>query len=118
MRTKEQVQQDINPLRAELDAIETAERKIAHLALVGKCFRYRNSYGGGYPSWWLYAKVTDTGDWRPQCFTFELTSRNKVEIDLKSDHNVHPGNGWQEITAKQFNAEWRKVQKRLCKLKP
>jgi hypothetical protein len=27
------------------------------LAYVGRCFRYRNSFGGDRPDWWLYIEV-------------------------------------------------------------
>lgn len=118
MRTKEEVQKDMEPLRAELEAIDAAERKTAHKALLGRCYRYRNSYGGGHPSWWLYAKVIGADGYRPQCFTFELTILNKVEVNFKNGHHVHPGNGWQEIPARVFAAEWRKVQSRISKQKP
>ena len=46
-------------IRDEIWKRENAELKVQNAKLVGKCFKYRNTYGGSHERWWwLYAKVT------------------------------------------------------------
>lgn len=46
-------------IRDEIWKRENAERRAQNAKLIGKCFKYRNSYGGSHERWWwLYVKIT------------------------------------------------------------
>lgn len=62
MSEKEELRKQINKLRERLWAIEVAERQHENDKLVGKFFRYHDSYGGGKKQWWIYYKVVKSSD--------------------------------------------------------
>lgn len=90
--------------------------------LIGKCFKYRNSYGQG-EDWWMYIKVVD---YKPisQCVivcTYQKTTSQEHQIqmkkeqwgvDLLDDHLLQ-----MPITKKQFNSHINKAIKDLEKMK-
>jgi hypothetical protein len=46
-------------IRDEIWKRDGEESRRQNAKLVGRCFKYRNTYGGGdEKSWWLYAKIT------------------------------------------------------------
>ena len=111
MRTKEQIKAELEPLQAELSAIEERERKAEHKALIGKCFKYHNSYGGDRPRWWMYARVTTVGGYWPKSFTFQVTCDDEIIVKNKESRTY--SNDWLPITRKEFDREWRKVQAKV-----
>ena len=62
MSEKEELRKQINRLHNRLWVLESAERRKENDKLVGKIFRYRNSYSGGKPQWWVYYKVVKGSD--------------------------------------------------------
>lgn len=58
--TADTLDKEIRRLRQQKDRLEDAERIADADALIGRCFKYRNSYScPSKPSdyWWLYAKI-------------------------------------------------------------
>ncbi|KKN75921.1 hypothetical protein LCGC14_0376290 [marine sediment metagenome] len=54
-------------------------------AMIGKCFKCRNSYGANQKDWWLYSKVID---YEPQnkllvVCTYQRTSMDNINIWIK-----------------------------------
>jgi hypothetical protein len=95
-------------LRKELQSIEAAEQLAKDQKLVGKCFKYSNSYGSG-ERWWLYAKVLriepdelghDVIVWK-----FEKTSDGKHQVDLNERYGLF-GGSWLPITEDEFGIAW------------
>lgn len=88
---------------------------------LGRCFKYRNSYGGGESNWWLYAKITKiegvnfmcSNGVEPNfyCFTFQKTSMNIIEIQPKQFK--YRLNDWVEISKREFNTAYKKLLKEL-----
>lgn len=129
--TLEQAQAVVNAHReAEFAAKIKATRK-----LVGRFFKYRNSYGTG-DKWWLYAHATEVDSLgRILGLSFQHTSQDIIEIELKTSAIGIGGvitAGWEEIEPSEFweaaaqirtevrhrLSKKRRTKKRLRPLKP
>jgi hypothetical protein len=97
----------MNAARSKLDRLDSAKRKADHAKLLGRCFKYSNSYGGD-SRWWLYIKVTgDDGYW-PRTFNFQTTDRD--EVLFRRNHQSHiSGGGYIPIAAAEFRTELKKA---------
>lgn len=118
-KTKEQIEAEIAPLKAQLDELRDAEVLKESLTMVGKCFKYRNCYSMPQTEayyWWYYAKVIGIGEYWPKAFTFQIDKDGKIEIEYKT--TFHRMQGYTQIPAREFDAAWRKVQKRIAGMKP
>lgn len=86
-------------IRDEIWKREGEEQRREHAKLVGRCFKYRNTYGGSHDKWWwLYAKVTgvtlrgelegiqfqDDGEGR---LTVETKHLSLVTLQVPIDHD-------------------------------
>lgn len=86
--------------------------------LIGKCFMYKNTYGGG-KTWPLYIKVMgiDEKNLNLQCVEFQKTSLEIVEIKLREaitcrgQNQFTRNDGYYPIS----NAEYNKAKKSLKK---
>ena len=114
-KTVEELEAAIAPLQEALGKLRDAEARKESEQLVGQFFKYRNSYGGGYPSWWLYAKVTHVKGVSPMSFRFQTDEHGKVEIEVARHFT---SSSWTPIKASEFAREWRRVQKRIAGMKP
>lgn len=116
---KQRLQEQLAPLQAELHRIEDAEKKAESVAFLGKCFKYRNNYScpkGPQDYWWLYAKVIGMGEYWPVAFEFQTDKDGQITIREKECFSRLKGHN--EITQKEFDAAWRKVQQAVAKRKP
>lgn len=109
--------------KAANSALYAAKEREAHkrnLALIGKSFRYRNSYScPEKPSdyFWLYLRVMSVEGLTINCLTFQTDNRGRVEIDTR--HQKYSGglsDGYRPITKGQFDRAWRALQKRITTL--
>lgn len=85
----------------QIRAFEDAERARASSELIGKCYKYSNSYGSG-DRWWLYMRITGVGDHWPMGVKFEHTSSDECRISRESFIVVN--DGYIEITTAEFIA--------------
>lgn len=92
--------------QAIVDAHREAERaakiKTAR-TLIGRCYKYRNSYGVGGPheKWWLYAIATNVDALGLLVgASFQHTSNDTIEIDPKA--RIYVEHGWTEIKPAEF----------------
>ncbi len=90
-------------------------------AMVGRCFKYRNSYGSHSEDWWLYARVIGYKNKTLTVCRFEITSINQIEINTSEEViNLDPlkHHLFQiPITKKQFNANLNRTIKKLESMK-
>lgn len=115
MKTKEEWATIYKEARAEWDKIENKEKREQALALVGKCFKYRNSYGAGEKrDWWLYAIITGVKYAWPEAFEFEMDCNGEIRITRKS--HIFLNNGWTEIHKSVFLREWRKLNQKITSM--
>ncbi len=82
---KEQLLEQRAVIDARLRAIEVQERLKNGKELIGKCLRYRNSYGSG-ESWWLYSQVlglADDGFFRVVQFEIDSNGWPSSRIEMR-----------------------------------
>ena len=98
----------------ELRRREYEKRDRENAALVGKTFRYRNSYGTPDEGWWLYGRVTGAEDGNVNMFRFQTDCHGRREREpAHTSLSERRLEGWKEIPADEFEAEWRKLLDRL-----
>ena len=113
MNRVEELKGQMVKLRDEIDEIEVAEKVKQNKKLVGKCFRYHNSYGSG-DKWWLYARVTKLTDYgEPIAWNFQIDCHGKIDIQPPGLSYVYPGNGYQPIGPAEFRRAWAVVLEKL-----
>lgn len=116
VRTKKQWERQRREAQEALWAIEEKERAKRSATLVGKCFRYLNSYGSG-DRWWLYARVISVGDGGYlTTFSFQTTCNDEIQIEpAKARLSI---DGWEAISIADFKTAWHAVQKRIVEFTP
>lgn len=90
-------------------------------ALIGKCFKYYNSYGGSLPRWYLYAKIISVDEKTCTLHTveFQKTSLDKVEVNLKQKSTYRgtnyflDNNGYIPISNTEYNRAKKFLKKFL-----
>jgi hypothetical protein len=95
----------------------------AFAALVGKCFKFRNSYGSG-EKWWLYVRILrlHKDSLTYDTVQFQNTSRSNIEIEYRQQWNFQQGNhfsvqnGWEEITFEEYDLERKQLLRRVKEL--
>lgn len=103
MNKLEELQDSIAKLAEERDTIIAASRKAENAKLIGKCFRFSNSYGHG-SRWWLYIKITgvDKNGW----ITVTKAQRcHHGRITIEQDSQFHMNDTYEAITPRA----WRKA---------
>lgn len=118
-RTESEIEAELAPLLAERNRLRDEKVEAESLAFVGKCFKYRNCYScPKEPSdyWWMYTKVVSVGEYWPVAFEFQTDRDGRITVEKKEC--FHRLDGYDEITAKEFNAAWRKVQQSIARMKP
>jgi hypothetical protein len=81
--------------------LETEKRISENRGLIGKCFKYRNTYGQGR-SWWLYLKVVAINEEGSlHADSFEDDGEGKVEI-VKDKYFCQIG-GYIEISSSEYS---------------
>jgi hypothetical protein len=104
---------DLDALRLKAGKLMNQIRDIEQSAeyerakhLLGKCYRYSNSYGSD-TRWWLYRRVTavDKRGWLT-LFDFQHCTDNRFEI--RPAHTcISPDGLGEPITLKQFQQAWK-----------
>lgn len=116
MSRKEELEGAIRVLRGELGAIEDAEHEAHKLALVGKCFKYRNCYScPEKPSdyWWVYRIVLAPNS----VLDFQIDKDGKLTVE-PNGYYYPTMTGWKEITRAELNTAWAGVVGRISTLTP
>ena len=106
--------------RAKLREIERAQERAENEKLIGKCFRYRNSYSCPETDadyWWIYARVTglDEGG-EPSALEFQTDKYGRTKIEVGAMFS--PKIGWQECTARHFHMEWVDAMNKVKSVSP
>lgn len=108
-----ELREQIRELQEELYPLEIKEKQTSNAALVGRCFKYNNSYGGG-DRWWKYARVIDAGDHWPVAIAFQHTTRDSIEIEVNKCFMRL--DGWQEIPEAEYRAAWQALMQGVAKM--
>lgn len=108
----------INTAQQELIAMHDEKKRVLGAALVGKCYRYRNSFScpeGDADYWWLYMKLTGLDDMGTLiAHTFQTDKTGKIEIRFDEPRYGFDPEGrfgtWEEISDIKFRSEWMVLQ--------
>lgn len=114
---------DYNELRRKRDALDDQIREIERAreekelsALVGRCYRYRNSYScpqSDDDCWWLYTRVIGVEDGALKAFRFQDDKRGKLETECVSAWGSTLG---EEISPAEFQDALRAHADTLAKM--
>lgn len=86
-------------------------------ALVGKYFKYSNSYGNG-TRWWLYIRIAGVRKIEVIVDSFQEDPYGKIEIVYdKPDYIGHYYNdpNWVNISENEYNKRYKKLVDKLAK---
>ena len=99
--------------RKELNEIEEKENTKKNLPLVGRCFKFKNSYGSG-DSWWLYSEVLGIEGNYFKYLTFQECSGGKITVELRE--YGYDSLQQTEITKQEFDKRFRLLLDKLEEL--
>ena len=102
--TEQNLRARLGVIQAKLHKIESSRRISYNRKLVGKCFKYLNSYGGDSAKWWLYVRVT-RGGVSATCIEFQRTSMDIFE--MRANHWFSKNDGHIEIPRVEYDAALR-----------
>jgi hypothetical protein len=91
--------------RHELSDITDKETEAKTKALVGECFRFRNSYGSG-EKWWLYRIVTGVNGRNVYTFEFQKTANGEHRIEPRTVQWMGLDKEDKPISRKEFWDAW------------
>lgn len=114
MATEAQLRKIARDANEKLAAIEDQRKLAENLKLVGRHFKYRNSYScPRKPSdyWWLYTKVIGADARGLRCFEFQIDRYGKIEIEPQK-HGHHMA-GHVEIDESEFRQAWGRLLHRV-----
>lgn len=109
-KTEAQLIKILNDARNQLREIEDKRIIKERRQYVGKCFKFRNSYGSG-ESWWLYCKALHLDGTSVIFFQFQKDSNGRWEIVDRQSHYLSPE--YVEIPCHEFQTEWLKCLEEL-----
>lgn len=118
MPTKAELEKIARDAQAKLYEIEKTERDEKNASLMGKCVRYRNSYGSD-ERWWLYGKILRSEDGDLIIHQFETTSRGEISIkpEYRRYYSSLETGGWESISREKFDFEWNGLISRLLNMR-
>ncbi len=113
-KTEQELRVIIKEARLQLNKIEDEQRQTRNAALVGKCFKYRNSYIGS-EEWWRYSRVVGIKHFFLIVFSFETDCHGRITIGPSDEaFDILPNS--EEISAREFKREWKNLMDRMGKL--
>jgi hypothetical protein len=109
MDRKEQLKQVIWNSNDELQQLESQERFSRNVDLVGRYYKFHNSYScpqNESDYWWIYQRITGINEYgNLQAISFATDKNNKMTIE--EEHSVYLDR-WIEITEDEFRKQWNK----------
>lgn len=107
---KEDLQQLITESRDKLSAIEDAEAEERNARLLGKCYKFRNSFScpqSAADYWWLYLRVTTIVGHEMGAWQFQCKKDGGIEILPNAFLPLFfPGPAYIEISDGEFRSAW------------
>lgn len=110
-----QMRKQRDALSAQISHIERRERGKTNSLLVGKCFKFLNSYGSG-DKWWLYARITKAGEYWPEAMKFQITSMKEAKVEVEDTFTGT--DGYIEISREEYDAAWQSFLAHVNALSP
>lgn len=107
MDRKNEIRAQIKPLLDELNRLEREEKQHETKGLIGRCFKYHNSYScpkSDDDKWWIYQRITGVDSGRLHATSFQIDINGKIEIEASDIFNSV--SGWQEISESEYQNAW------------
>lgn len=105
----------------EISRIEVRERVAEANSLLGRCFKYRNSYScPEKPSdyWWLYLRVVGVDKFGGlECFEFQIDKYGDLSVRPKR-HAYLSITGYTTIRLTEFSRAWESFTNRIWQFEP
>lgn len=114
---KQRLSDQIAGLRVELYKLEAIEKHEFNLPLIGKCFKYRNSFSCPETDadyWWQYEKIIgiDNDTDQLKVWTFEHNKDNTISICFSENrYSVLPES--KEISNEEFMQAWEALVNKI-----
>jgi len=105
MKSEIELQAEAGRIRKQLDRIEASRRRKENRKYLGKCFKYRNTFGRPEESWWLYLKITKVG---VSMSGHKFQKMHDGRFEALNENYVTGLHGWIEIPRAEFNRQWMK----------
>lgn len=86
--------------------INRKQRQEQNVKLIGKCYRYRNSFGNENKGWWLYIQVLELEDGNLIVHRFQTDSNGRIEVEPRRVEWDSVGSQYEEIPREDFWAAW------------
>ena len=99
-----------NELQSEIDTE-------ANQKLLGKCFKFRNSYGSG-EEWWLYTKIVEVDNWSVTVITVQDCNEGRIEIKRENhsaSHYQKDVGSQLQITQEEFDKNFEEILEKIKK---
>ncbi len=119
-QTPDELRRIIADAQKSLSAIQYQERRRAHERLIGKCYKFRNSYSCPEKEsdyWWLYRKITsmDEFGWLN---TFEFQKDRSGQITIREENlKVAESSEDIPISHAEFNEAWDALRKHIDQIR-
>lgn len=85
-------------------------------ALVGQCFKYRNSYGNGNKGWWLYRRIVKVHNNTDLLIeTFQEAQYGKIEFEKNVHAYVYQFKSDVPIPLKEYLAAEKRLLNKMMK---
>lgn len=112
MSNKDDLLRTIAEAQAKLQEIQAQEDAEKNARLIGRCFKYRNSYPspsepGDY--WWLYVRVMETSERGLFLYRFQRDKYGRIEIEPADRSFAMLSLGYEEITLNEYLEAWQSI---------
>jgi hypothetical protein len=106
-KSEDELKKIIAEARNQLDTIESKRIGAINKRLLGKCYRFRNSYSSD-SKWWLYLKCVSVNGRELTTIQFEKDCYGKIEI-TQEKFRFSLSDSYQEITQDHFEQAWKEL---------
>ncbi len=118
MSELEKLHADKAKIQSQIWDIEQAETAKINKKLLGKCFRYWDTFGSGGDGWWLYAKVIDVDAGNPIAHRFQIDANGGMEIEPRHVLWHDLSSGYDKISNAAFDAAWTDFKAAIGSITP
>lgn len=106
----------LSPLYKQRDDINEEISFENNQKMIGKCFKFRNSYGSG-GDWWFYIQVLGiNSEGYLVCISAEHCSDNKIQIEQSIRYSSSFSKEYLPITEEEFEKAFEKILEDLWRI--
>lgn len=114
IRKRDKIYKQAEPINKELSEIKDKRARKDWEKMVGKCFKFRNSFGSG-EKWWLYEKIVGFNEDGLITLIAQKDSHDHIEIEKRTSYGYHHS-GDIKISKEEFDREFQKLLSEILAL--